>query len=92
VYIGHTPAGTSVKNMAHWAQMVRQNRFQKYDYGIIGNVLHYGSAFPPQYDLSKVQVPVVLFSGDKDTLSDPKDVDRIVKALPNLIDSTILPE
>jgi hypothetical protein len=78
--------------MAHWAQMVRQNRFQKYDYGLIGNPLHYGSLFPPQYDLSNVQVPVALFSGDKDALADPKDVDRIVKSLPNLVHFTSLVE
>ncbi|CAH0520966.1 unnamed protein product [Peronospora belbahrii] len=33
VYISQTPAGTSVKNMAHYAQNIRDNTFASYDYG-----------------------------------------------------------
>lgn len=34
VYVSETPAGTSVKNMVHWAQGIRRPVFQKYNYGV----------------------------------------------------------
>ena len=43
VYYTHTPAGTSVKNCAHFAQEVKSGRFAKYDYGTVKNLVHYGS-------------------------------------------------
>lgn len=33
VYETHSPAGTSVKNLAHFSQMVISGKFQAYDYG-----------------------------------------------------------
>ncbi|TYZ62992.1 hypothetical protein PybrP1_002611 [[Pythium] brassicae (nom. inval.)] len=33
VYISQTPAGTSVKNMGHYAQGIRDDTFRRYDYG-----------------------------------------------------------
>lgn len=37
VYISHTPAGSSVKNIIHFAQEIRARRFQMYDYGASEN-------------------------------------------------------
>ncbi|KAK3701539.1 hypothetical protein QZH41_020526, partial [Actinostola sp. cb2023] len=43
VYISHTPAGTSVKNLVHFAQLRLARKFQMYDYGSEEkNKLHYG--------------------------------------------------
>ncbi|POM65270.1 Triacylglycerol Lipase [Phytophthora palmivora] len=64
VYLSEMPAGTSVKNMAHYAQIIRKNTFSAYDYGcgclrILGikfcpkqfcdNKLIYGSFDPPTF-------------------------------------------
>src|SRR5690606_35508315 len=35
VYVSETPADTSVKNIAHWAQGIRKEVFGKYDYGYV---------------------------------------------------------
>lgn len=45
-----------------------------YDFGAATNVLKYGQETPPFYDLSKITVPIAIFHGDVDTLSDPIDV------------------
>ena len=33
VVMHSSPAGTSVKNMVHWAQMARSGKIAKYDFG-----------------------------------------------------------
>ncbi|ELT87656.1 hypothetical protein CAPTEDRAFT_5448 [Capitella teleta] len=84
VYVSHSPAGTSVKNLIHFAQMVKSNRCQKYDYGMIGNFEHYRQLHAPIYNISAMDVPSYLFSSGKDTLADPTDVKYLLSQLPNL--------
>lgn len=52
-----------------------KDRFKllKYDYGKSGNLLQYGQSNPPSYDLSKIDIPIYIFSGSNDTLADLKD-------------------
>jgi len=94
LYLAYTPAGTSVKNMAHWSQGVRRREpeFLKYDYGTscrgwLGqrrpcNQHAYGQRRAPSYDLSRVTVPLMLISGGRDKLADPRDVQLLREALP----------
>jgi pimeloyl-ACP methyl ester carboxylesterase len=82
VYAHHDPAGTSVKNIIHFAQLVRQNKFQKFDYGTTGNMKHYNQKTPPQYPLANLKANVALFSGTQDYLADPNDFHRMVSELP----------
>ncbi|CAF4225002.1 unnamed protein product, partial [Rotaria socialis] len=58
VYVAHEPAGTSVKNMIHFAQGVQTNTFQAYDYGSPEkNQLHYNQTTPPAYAIRPMKVP-----------------------------------
>ena len=75
---------TSLKNAYHYAQLIKSNRFQKYDYGWFGNLVMYFSFRPPIYHIEKIQTPVVLISGSEDWLASPKDVEWISEHLPNL--------
>lgn len=85
VYLSHTPAGTSVQDIVHFAQLVKYKKFQKYDYGSVSeNKYHYGQATPPVHNVSKITTPVVLFSGEKDWLAVPKDVKILQSRLTNL--------
>ncbi|XP_053680890.1 lipase 3 [Anopheles nili] len=84
ILFGHTPAGSATKQLVHYAQEVRSNRFQMYDHGMLKNVLVYGKIQPPEYDLSKVTAPVVLYYGLNDFLAAPEDVSRLAGSLPNL--------
>lgn len=42
----------------------------------------YGSDAPPAYNLSRIATPLALFTGGKDRLADPLDVEYLVEALP----------
>ena len=69
-YVAYAPSGTSVKNIAHWAQLIRQSSeqraglFRRYDYGNVCtarrggpmdcNRRMYGSEEPPAFDLSRL--------------------------------------
>ena len=52
---GHEPGGTSVQNMHHWTQMVKNPSFQMMNFGKTGNLKKYGKTHPPQYDITKVR-------------------------------------
>ncbi|KAL3198754.1 hypothetical protein MRX96_053763, partial [Rhipicephalus microplus] len=85
VFISHTPAGTSVKNMIHFAQLVREKRFQKFDYGSSKNMAIYGQRTPPVYNVSGVKLPVGLFWSLNDWFADPTDVSILTEKLPNIV-------
>lgn len=57
--------------------------FRKYDYGLIGNMKHYNSMFPPSYSLSTVTAPVYLLYSTNDWLSHQTDVLKLYKQLGN---------
>ncbi|KYR02335.1 hypothetical protein DLAC_01166 [Tieghemostelium lacteum] len=82
VYMAHEPGGTSVQNAAHWAQAT-QDGYQMFDYGIVGNLEHYGSIDPPQYDISLFHNQVAIFYGGNDYLADPTDVEWLIPQLGN---------
>ena len=74
-YAGHCPAGTSSRNIIHWAQLLRSRQLQKYDYGSPAhNMKHYNATTPPKYEISDLSVPTALFAGGNDFLADPRDV------------------
>lgn len=86
VYLNHVPAGTSTRDIVHFAQMVKAGKFQMYDFGSKKkNLDHYGQTHPPVYNLTKVNVPVVVMSGGKDWLADPQDVTYLLSQLPNVV-------
>lgn len=88
VYVSHSPAGTSVKNMIHYSQAIQSGKYQNYDYGPGGNKQHYGQATPPQYNVSNMRTPVVLYSAVNDWLADPKDVSYLKSQLHTRYNST----
>ena len=54
VMAGHEPGGTSVQNVHHWVQMIKDPTFRMLDWGTAGNIQHYGQANPPVYNLTNV--------------------------------------
>lgn len=90
VLFGHFPAGTSLHNMARYGQSMRSQRFQKFDYGRDGNLAVYGSEHPPNYNLSAVSLPVVAIYGRNDGLVDVKDIDWLLKKLPNVVEAHVV--
>lgn len=86
VYVGHNPAGTSVKNMIHYAQAVRTGNFQMFDYGKAGNMKKYNQISPPKYNISNIQTKTALFSGTADWLTVPVDVSRVAAEVRPLVE------
>ena len=79
--------GSSTKNMMHWAQMVRSSRVAQYDYGPHGNLEVYGALQSPLYQLESLkgrlaEVPILLFSGEKDVLVPPQNLEKLLDLLP----------
>lgn len=66
--LGHVPAGASVRTLIHYAQGINSGKFRKFDYGRKQNLEKYGTADPPEYDLSKVTAPVAFYWGENDWL------------------------
>lgn len=81
-YSDHFPLGTSVKDIEHFAQFIRSNAFQKFDYGPAGNQVAYGRKTPPSYDLSRFNISSALFFGEDDDFVRPGDQERLLAALP----------
>ncbi|VDO29030.1 unnamed protein product [Onchocerca flexuosa] len=76
--MSHIPAGTSTANVLHWAQMVNSHKIQMYDYGSVKkNMMHYNMSTPPLYNLSLINVPVYLYSGENDWIADKRDIQAI---------------
>lgn len=91
VYATHSPAGTSTKNMIHFAQMVIAGEMQKYDFGSPAeNQAHYNQSTPPIYDIRSIKTPVALYSSTNDWLADPEDVKYIRANLPNIVDDYVI--
>jgi gastric triacylglycerol lipase len=86
VYSSRTPAGTSVRNMVHFAQLFRSKGLQQYDWGCglfsCENMNKYGQKTPPVYNLSAFTVKTALYHSDQDDLANPADVEILKAALP----------
>jgi len=77
----HEPGGTSVMNALHWRQEVLSGKFDKFDYGIKGNLMHYNQTTPPLYNVSNINVPVYMFFGSEDSVVSEIDTDTLLKNL-----------
>lgn len=85
VYVAHTPAGTSLKNLQHYIQILTSKSFKRYDYGEAENQRRYKSKTPPEYNIGALSMPTIVFSGSEDKMSTPNDVKWITKHLKFLI-------
>ncbi|XP_065309604.1 lipase lipl-1-like [Dermacentor albipictus] len=85
VYIAHQPAGTSTKNIVHYAKNYRAKNFNRYDYGFLENQKRYGQATPPQFPLENIRSRIGLFRGPSDRLADPTDIDDLVKRIGKVV-------
>lgn len=91
VMLSHTPSGASIKQLEHFGQLMKSGHFRKFDRGYLRNQLEYNRITPPDYDLSKVKVPVALYYSMNDMLVSTTGVDRLARELPNMIDKYLVP-
>ncbi|MGH0134183.1 UNVERIFIED_CONTAM: hypothetical protein FKN15_054536 [Acipenser sinensis] len=65
--------------------MAKSGKLAAFDYGWRGNMAHYNQSTPPLYYVRDMKVPTALWYGGHDTLADAKDVDVLLKKIPNLV-------
>ncbi|XP_030953610.1 LOW QUALITY PROTEIN: triacylglycerol lipase 2-like [Quercus lobata] len=84
LFLMNEPQPTSIMNMVHLSQTVRDGVVAKYNYGRLDyNLMHYGEAVPPIYNLSNIphDLPMFLSYGGQDALSDVLDVEHLLDDL-----------
>ena len=85
LYFQRFSAGTSLRNLDHMGQIMAADRFQRYDFGVIGNLAKYAALSPPEIDVSQIEVPVAMFVGKHDTLATSLDNLEQKAKLKNLV-------
>ena len=74
------PAGTSLYTLQHFLQLVLNGgKFTRMDLGPVKNMRRYGTVSPPEYELTNVQAPTKFYVGDSDTLTKPKNIEKVKK-------------
>uniref|UniRef100_A0A336M471 Lipase n=1 Tax=Culicoides sonorensis TaxID=179676 RepID=A0A336M471_CULSO len=71
----------AVKQMVHYLQIIRNSRFQLFDYGPQKNQMYYSADKPPEYDLGLIDSPLTIFSFAKDALVVPEDIQVLLTKL-----------
>ncbi|NXI48200.1 LIPM Lipase, partial [Galbula dea] len=84
VYTSHYPDRTSVKNIIHWAQVVKSGEFKAFDYGS-ENPAIYHQETPPFYQVEEMSVPTAVWSGGEDWVADWRDVHVLLHRITHLI-------
>ncbi|XP_052873153.1 lipase 3-like [Anopheles cruzii] len=75
----------STRQLIHFGQLMQTKKFQQFDYrNYMLNTKQYGQAKPPEYNLSRVLLPVSLFHGAKDFITSTQDALRLRNELPNV--------
>ncbi|CAG9787966.1 unnamed protein product [Diatraea saccharalis] len=90
VMLGHMPTTSSTLQLVHYGQLVKSGRFCRFDFGAQRNMEIYGAEYPPDYDLSNVAVPVVLYFSENDWLADIADVQILEHHLQNIYESNYI--
>ncbi|CAK1590786.1 unnamed protein product [Parnassius mnemosyne] len=83
---GHFPAGTSVRVMAWFSQVLNKEEFQNFDYGPVMNMKIYGRNQPSTYNCNATTAPVVIIHGESDNIVSKKDVEWLKDQLPNVLE------
>ncbi|XP_051655668.1 lipase member M-like [Manacus candei] len=91
VYTSHYPDGTSVKNIVHWAQVVKSGEFKAFDYGS-KNTAVYHQDTPPFYQVEEMPVPTAVWSGGEDWAADWRDVRLLLPRIAHLVSYTHIPD
>lgn len=84
-FLGHAPAGASVKQLMHFIQLNRSGLFRRYDYGKKGNLQTYSNWKPPSYNLTAASAPVLIYYALNDWLVHPRDVQQFARKLPRVV-------
>ncbi|EDW12728.1 lipase 1 [Drosophila mojavensis] len=88
--LNHLPCGGSSNQFIHYVQLYKSDRFCAYDHAKENHRI-YGRSKPPDYPLEKVTAPVAIYYTRNDYLNALKDVKRLIKRLPNVVEDHLYP-
>ncbi|XP_054030653.1 lipase member M isoform X2 [Dryobates pubescens] len=91
VYTSHFPDRTSVKNIIHWAQVKKSGEFKAFNYGS-ANPARYHQDTPPSYRVEEMPVPTAVWSGGRDWVADPEDMERLLPRIAQLVTHRHIPD
>ncbi|NWW87324.1 LIPM Lipase, partial [Rhynochetos jubatus] len=91
VYMSHYPDGTSVKNVIHWAQVIKSGEFKAFNYGS-KNPAMYHQETPPSYRVEEMPVPTAVWSGGEDWVADWRDVRLLLPRIIHLVTYGHIPD
>ncbi|KAM3955560.1 lipase 3-like [Aphomia sociella] len=84
LFLAHAPAGASVRQFTHYAQLINSNEFRRFNHLPIKNIEKYGRPVPPSYDISQITAPAHLYYSLGDIITDFADVYYLSERLPNV--------
>lgn len=73
----NSPNIASIKQLMHFGQIIKSNRFQQFDYKETANLRIYGHPQPPEYDLSALNASLFVYYGLAD-FTTPANVTEII--------------
>ncbi|XP_012231374.2 lipase 3-like isoform X1 [Linepithema humile] len=85
------PSGTSIKLVSHFLQEINSGKFRAYDYGREKNMQIYNATIPPDYDLSRITVPIALIHAGNDWVVTEKDLKMLRDSLTNIVEDYRVP-
>ncbi|XP_011305613.1 lipase 3-like [Fopius arisanus] len=78
------PAGISAKVSYHYVQHLNTGKFQRYKHETKDlNLRIYGSEEPPEYNVTNIVTPTIIFHAPNDPLSTADDVEALISKLPS---------
>lgn len=77
------PAGVSLRQILHFAQLIRSGKFRRFEYDNV-----YGP--PSEFDLSKISTPINLYMSEDDTTTTIANIQELQDRLPNVIKSHVV--
>lgn len=90
--MAYTPAGSSIDDILHYAQMIRHKDFRLFDYDSERmNRRVYGTSKPPLYNLTAITAPVSLYYSKGDDTAAIEDAIDLQNQLPNVRSSYLVP-
>lgn len=90
--LAYTPAGSSLGQTFHYAQMILNGDFSQFDYrDKKKNQEVYGRDTPPPYNLTKITAPVHLYFSKNDDTAIIENAFKLGNQLPNVKSSYIIP-
>lgn len=78
--MAHLIQPVSFKSAQQYGQSSVAQKFRKFDYGRLGNLVHYNQTKPPEHKIDRLEVDYYLIiAGSLDNLADPVTVQRLIE-------------